>query len=373
MGLFSKFFSPSSQQPIETIETYNDFWTWFRSREREFHSVVRDRGDFERDFFDHVSPRINQLHEGLYLLSGMVDEHTAELIITPDGDIKKIVFAEELIAAAPSINGWKFTALKPASGEGFSLAIGDLVIEADKLFFVPRDHNERPDEIDIVIVHEKVSEENRDEMSHAIDLFLDNYLGELNFVTQIDNLETAGINEIAEELRPLSELKGYLQDRQVAFREKYDTERTQNSEDVFSLLTAESKDGLPLMAAVNSTLLLWDKKVSHPWVAYLDFGYPADDNGLPSSETLEELAAIEEELTSKLVNTDGYLYVGRQTFDGVRTVYFACKDFRLPSKVFSAFGRKYANEYEIDFAIYKDKYWQSFDRLSPVQNNELVD
>lgn len=373
MSFFNNLFSSSKEEPqIESIKSYQDFWNWFRTRATEFYRVVKLNGDFEHDFFDHVNPRLDQLHDGLYLLSGMIDENTAELIITPDGVVKNIVFAEELVAAAPRIDGWKFTALKPASGEGFNLAKGDLVIEADKLFFVPRNHWERPDDIDIVIVHENVSEENRDEMSHAIDLFLDNYLGELNFVTQIDNLETAGPSELTEDLRPLLELKDYLQGRQAAFREKYSAERTHTSEDVFSLLTAESKDGLPLMAAVNSTLLMWDKKASHPWVAYIEFGYPADDNGLPSSETLEALALIEDEMNSELVDADGYLYVGRQTFDGVRTVYFACKNFRLPSKVFNAFAKKHSSEYEIDFGIYKDKYWQTFDRFLPVENDEHV-
>ena len=128
MGLFSKLFSSSLEPPIEKLETYEDFWNWFRSREREFHKVVREQGDFDRGFFDHLSPRLEQLHEGLYLLSGMIDENTAELIITPDGIVKNIVFAEELVAAAPRIDDWKFTALKPASGEAFDLAMGDFVI-----------------------------------------------------------------------------------------------------------------------------------------------------------------------------------------------------------------------------------------------------
>jgi hypothetical protein len=45
----------------------------------------------------------------------MLDPQTAELILTPDGVVANIVFVEELVAAAPEIPGWKFTALKPAS------------------------------------------------------------------------------------------------------------------------------------------------------------------------------------------------------------------------------------------------------------------
>lgn len=40
----------------------------------------------------------------------MYDENTVELIITPDGDLKNIAFAEELVEAAPKLDKWKFTA-----------------------------------------------------------------------------------------------------------------------------------------------------------------------------------------------------------------------------------------------------------------------
>ena len=372
MGLFGNFFSSSSEPPIEKIETYEDFWKWFSSREREFHKVVREQGDFERDFFDHLNPRLDQLHEGLYLLSGMMDEHTAELIITPDGVLKNIVFAEEIVAAAPSIDGWKFTALKPASGEAFDLAMGDFVIESNSLFFVSTNHWERPDEIDIVIVHESVSEENRDAFSHAIDLFLDNYLGELHFITEIDNLEIAGTNETTEELRPLSELKDYLQDRQRRFREKYYGYRENTEEDPHTLFEWESDDGMPIIAVMNTTLLTWDSKPSHPWIAIIEFEFQGGENGLTNEETFDRLSLIEDEIMDEMPDTDGYLNVGRQTGNSIRTVFFACKDFRLPSKIFHLLQRRFIKEFKIDFAIYKDKYWQTFDRFLPVENDEHV-
>lgn len=49
----------------------------------------------------------------------MLDNETAELIITADGILKNYVFVEELIDSVPKIKGWKFTAHKPAANEGF--------------------------------------------------------------------------------------------------------------------------------------------------------------------------------------------------------------------------------------------------------------
>ncbi len=55
----------------------------------------------------------------------------------------------------------------------------------------------------------------------------------------------------------------------------------------------------------------------------------------------------------------------RPTADRVREVYFACRDFRKPSKVLYKLGNDYADRIEISYEIYKDKYWQSFNRFHP--------
>lgn len=52
------------------------------------------------------------MHQGIFYLAGMLDQDTAEIVFTPDG-APNIVFIEEIVAAAPEIAGWKFTALKP--------------------------------------------------------------------------------------------------------------------------------------------------------------------------------------------------------------------------------------------------------------------
>lgn len=46
----------------------------------------------------------------------MYDKQTVELIVTTESDIKSFVFAEELISAAPVLEGWRFTALTPPTG-----------------------------------------------------------------------------------------------------------------------------------------------------------------------------------------------------------------------------------------------------------------
>src|SRR5882757_2259292 len=108
---FLKNIFKTKEEPLQSGE---DFWNWFRKNEKTFHKVIKDQGNIEKDFFDKLSPKLNELKDGFFYLTGMYDDNTAELDITADGTVKNIVFVEELIKSAPNIDGWKFTALKPA-------------------------------------------------------------------------------------------------------------------------------------------------------------------------------------------------------------------------------------------------------------------
>lgn len=86
---------------------------------------------------------------------------------------------------------------------------------------------------------------------------------------------------------------------------------------------------------------------------------------MPNEKDYQSLNEIEESIMQQLSDKDGYLYIGRQTANNERDIYFACKDFRKPSKVFFKTQQDNGNKFEIEYDIYKDKYWQSFERFRP--------
>ena len=88
-----------------------------------------------------------------------------------------------------------------------------------------------------------------------------------------------------------------------------------------------------------------------------------DNNGFPYDETYNFLDNIEADINSELKGFEGYLSVGRETADKCRDIYFTCKEFRKPSKVADKIIAKYSKKIEINYDIYKDKYWRSFNRL----------
>ena len=191
----------------EPVQSYADFWNWFQKHEGTFHKVVKEEGNIEKAFLDKLSPKLSELKEGFFYLTGMYDDHTVELVLTADGTVKNLVFVEELVEVAPEINGWRFTALNPALPiEDVGIRMADYTFSSETMWFYPNVHSEYPDEIDVTIVHDALDETNKDMITNGIYIFLDNYLGELESATMIDNLIVTGKAEPQEELIPISKL-----------------------------------------------------------------------------------------------------------------------------------------------------------------------
>ena len=111
MNFLNNFFRKKDE-----VNSYETFWNWFQANEQKFFDTVKNQHNIENNFFDKLSPQLNKIKSDLFFLTGMADDNTVELIFTPDGIIKNIFFVEELVAAAPTLSNWKFTALKPATG-----------------------------------------------------------------------------------------------------------------------------------------------------------------------------------------------------------------------------------------------------------------
>jgi hypothetical protein len=123
MGFIKRIFGGKEEEVI--ISSYADFWHWFKKHEKAFFKAVKEHDKVDERFLRKVTPQLAQLGDDFYCVTGMAGDDTAELIISTDGVIKEFVFAEELVAAAPEIKGWKFTALKP------SIVVGSMGIKMD--------------------------------------------------------------------------------------------------------------------------------------------------------------------------------------------------------------------------------------------------
>ncbi|MGE6220597.1 DUF695 domain-containing protein [Nubsella zeaxanthinifaciens] len=364
MGFLDKLFGKKD----EPIKSYSDFWNWFLLNEKDFFKVVSSKRseEIEKSFFNKISPKLAMLKDGYFFLTGMCNDNTAELVLTADGNVTNIVFIEELVNAAPNIAGWKFTALKPAMNiEDVNISMAGYQFNGKNLNFYANDTVKYPDEIAITIVHNDLTAENKNQITNGVYIFLDNYLGELEFASNIDTLRIVGLQEVEKELVPIAKLKDFLIWRQKEFIEKYDGVRYDTENDGHTAFEAEVENGNKLFAIINTDLLGWDSKPSHPWVSILTLRYDGSkSNGMPSEDEYGLLDRIQDEMMTELKDIDGYLNIGRQTANGEREIYFACRDFRKPSKIFHEVQQRYSSNFQIEYDIYKDKYWQSFDRFT---------
>lgn len=349
------------------IRSYQDFWRWFSTSERKFFKIIQEGNNINEDFFELLSPKLNELREGYFFLCGMLNANTAELIITADGDIRNIVFVEELVAAAPQLANWRFTALKPALDiEDVTIQMEGITFSKDNLFFCSNSIEKYPDEIDLSVVHAGINNENREAITNGIYIFLDNYLGELDFAVTIDVLSIIAESEARADLVSIEKLKSFLIWRQKEFVEKYSATRRSISNDTYAGFEMQLDNGKPVIAVINKTLLGWDAKASHPWILRVDSDYGNMVNGMPDEVAYKLLERLEDELTLELKDIDGYLNLGRETGDGRRTVYFACNEFRRSSKVADRICAAYKDRLAVKYSIYKDKYWQTFSKFGSI-------
>jgi hypothetical protein len=361
MGFLKNIFSKKE----EKIESNTDFWNWFIKSEKEFFNVVKERTNLQKGFFDKLSPKLAEIKEGFYYVTGMYDDNTVELILTADGDLKNIAFVEELVSSAPEIIGWRITALKPSLDvKDVNIKMAGHEFNGKNIHFYSNEIEGYPDEIDITIVHNDYTLENKDAIINGTYIFIDNFIGELNSVTTIDNLNFIGANKALKELIPIEKLKDYLIWREKEFIEKYQGVRHNTEEDNYSIIESELENGGTIMAVINTDLLDWDSKASHPWILKVEIKFDGSkNNGMPDEETYKLLDKIEEDIMEELKDIDGYLNFGRETSSGEREIYFACREFRKPSKVLAEIEKNYSHYLELSFQIFKDKYWQTFSRF----------
>lgn len=364
MHLFSSLFDKNkSSYPVTN---YTEFWSWFQFNEKAFFKAVKSKKAIQQDFFLKLAPQLKALHEGYWFLAGMYDNETAELIITADGIIKNIVFVEELVAAAPHLERWKITALKqPAESDDYALHLNDHTFDDTTMRFYEQIRPDMPDEIDITIAHKDYNPDTKKIIEIGTSLTLDNYLGELNTIEWIDNVSIINPKDAETELIPFNKLKDYLQWRQKECTESCNTHRPILISDEFTALQATLENGTPMIAHINLDALDWDHKVNYPWMVSIRLIYKDQtSDGMPNSETALILNNIKIDIKKALEEEEYFIYIGEQLGNSQNQLYIVSTEFRKPSKVLYDLQQGIQNSISMEFNIYKDKYWQSFNHFT---------
>lgn len=337
----------------------HSFWSWFVENLDNIRIEAERSNNFEIES-KILTTKLRELRDDCMVIGRKKPEGILELIFSADGNLQHFAFIEQLVEDAPGIEGLDFIALKPEHNiEKSGVVLNGITYSKDNLHFIENRFDDLPDEIDISIIHPEVTDENRNEISKGVCVFLDNFLGENKFATTIDFFDVVNPEEAGADLIPIEKLKAYLLWREKEFVEKYDDAWYTADDEDYSSLEAETDDGTPVYAIMNMSLLKWGGKASHPWMFVVNMNYSVNEQGLPDDNTAGLLDEVELKIAKQLTDSEGYLNIGQQAVKGVAEVYLACKDFRKPSLVFDQLVEEYGKSLLFSYELFKDKYWQT--------------
>jgi hypothetical protein len=373
MSIFKNIFKRKSTTNEETTSdlvekpTFSNaaFWDWFLTHEQAFYKAVNTGERIEQDFFNVLAPKLNQLRKGYWYLTGMISEEQAELIITPDGDLKNFVFVQELIDAAPKLDNWVFTAFKPELKKSdCEINFAGIPIGSKNLFFEHISNEEYPDDIVIKVYCTDYSKENAEKLTNGIFIYLDNFLGEVKFALDVDFVEIADTAVLNDNCAPIEKLKDYIIWRKKEFIEQYANitflKRLDNCK--YYNLEGTTRSDTPFLASINDDLMNWEDKVSHPFLLKIEIGYKGNKDLLPSPDMFQRMNDFENSLDEKLLPEQGFLNVARTLGENMREIYIATRDFYQASKVCQETLDEYGFK-QASYDIFKDKYWRALNYL----------
>lgn len=345
-------------------EAADFFWQWFVKNEYRFRELEDNDSEQALAFLDELIGHMKPFNPWLKALAGPYSGNRFELIITADGDVALFCKVEELIAKAPVLSKWKFTAHKPALGfEGISIDLYEKKFSVDTTCFYPIVRDEYPDEVSIVLTHVDYNAEEDDQFQAGGMIYLENGLGEEMTATRIDHYETGPLPppDSGIEIIPISKLSDYLLWREKEFVEKYESVHAERPEESFNLLEAEDSDGKLMMVTIDAGFRDWPLRPAFPWHLQIDINYQGDTNGLPSQQQLEALQQTGNEIINLLTANGTTWFIGHRTYDNVRNIYCYASEYKTCSKLLHRYIETLRTDYIILFFIRKDKYWQNME------------
>jgi hypothetical protein len=110
----------------------SEFWKWFERNEAELRCVSSD----DDPICDEALFAIQRIDRRLYFEIGM-NGTPSEFIVTASGRKSNFPLVEDVVAAAPSVAGWKFFALKPPMGFDFEITYEGTSFDPKEMWFKP--------------------------------------------------------------------------------------------------------------------------------------------------------------------------------------------------------------------------------------------
>jgi hypothetical protein len=186
-------------------DAIKQFW---RSFEQKAGALAQVKSADE-SLYDELLEELQRVDEGLYIEIS-TPPGQCKLIITAEGNRELFELVDDVVSAAPQVNGWTVIALKPKLGfpafaqwEGVRIDIKEVVFEP----LIAEDS----DELGLRLLVPGIDEHDLENAHNGLLRALDHILGERQFAESVQFTELDRLEEPSDEYIPLVELEQFIE------------------------------------------------------------------------------------------------------------------------------------------------------------------
>ncbi len=117
------------------MNTTIQFWSWFERSLGRLRALAEE--GINDGILDECHDQLKSIHPELYFEIGGDPGGPLEMIVSALGDPALFDLVDDVIEAAPVLEGWVWMALKPAQGIGFRTTFEGLELDPKRMWFFP--------------------------------------------------------------------------------------------------------------------------------------------------------------------------------------------------------------------------------------------
>jgi hypothetical protein len=168
------------------------FWNWFIENSPRYYLLNRSIEPPEKEKM--LNELLQQLHaysEHLYFEIGGSPVGIQELVITAEGKKEHFHEVENLLADAPRLPKWKFTAFKQATNDMFVTEYEGVILDPASMWFMPLTNERHPDHFGMIVYLKNYTERHKAIFMAGVFKVLDAILGEKTTAEQLQYLDVS--------------------------------------------------------------------------------------------------------------------------------------------------------------------------------------
>lgn len=187
------------------LQTMNNsptqFWNWFSENNKPYLFIHQVDLDERERLLDDLMKELHKYCDELFFEMGGHPDDVQELIITAEGNKKNFAKVEDLVDAAPEIQGWKIIAFIPPRDADFEINFEGVLLKPSEMWFFPLQNEKDLSKAGIrVFIKNYELLKEKSFFTSALYKVLDVILGEKSFALDLDYVDADDLSDEPEEM-----------------------------------------------------------------------------------------------------------------------------------------------------------------------------